>query len=143
MTSIPIINTRGYKSALRYLINDVQGRYWAGKEWTGDARRAILYVAHVDAITEARKIILREHRRCPVYQNFRIPLQLEVFAPHVVTHDELRDYTRKALKLGILYADHGLGPIEGSAVVPGIRWGEMYQSSTSEDTENGRSDQQR
>jgi hypothetical protein len=133
MPNIPIINTRGYKSALRYVINDIHGRYWTGKEWTGDSRRAYLYLNHADAIAEARGIIVREHRKCPVYQNFRVPLQLEVFAPQVVTHEQLRDYTRKALKLGILYADHGLGPIEGSAVIPGIRWGDMYQNSSSED----------
>lgn len=137
MPNIPIINTRGYKSALRYVINDVHGRYWTGKEWTGDSRRATLYVAHADAIAEARGIILREHRRCPVYQNFRVPVQLEVFAHRTITHEELRDYTHKALKFGILYADHGLGPIDGSAVIPGIRWSELYQNSTSEEIDDG------
>lgn len=140
MPSIPIINTRGYKSALRYLLNDTHGRYWTGKEWTGDSRRAMLYVAHADAIAEARGIIVREHRGCPVYQNFRVPMQLEVFTSQVVTHEQLRDYTRKAIKLGVLYADHGLGPIEGSAVIPGIRWNEMYQNSNSEDMEHGPQD---
>lgn len=133
MPNIPIINTRGYKSALRYIINDVHGRYWTGKEWTGDSRRATLYVAHADAIAEARGIILKDFKGSPVYQNFRVPVQLEVFSKTPVTHEQVRSYTRKALKLSVLYADHGLGPIEGSALMPGIRWGEMYQNSNSED----------
>jgi hypothetical protein len=133
MPSIPIIDTRGYKGALRYLIKDPNGQHWTGREWSSDSRRAYLYLNHADAIAEARKIILREHKRSPVYQNFRVPLQLEVFAPRAVTPDELREYCRKALKFTVLYADHGLGPIEGSATMPGIRWGELYQSLSSED----------
>jgi hypothetical protein len=124
---IPVVQTWGTPTSLRYALTDTTGRYWTGSAWAARQGDARLYAGHHDATADARRILLRQFRGHTVYQQFVVPLVLTVYADAEVTPAELTDFGRKLLKVSALYADHGTGPIPDSLLLPVIKWGNMTQ----------------
>ena len=131
-TVIPIVQTWGTKQALRYAVTDTAGRFWTGTTWATRQRDALLYASHEDAAFAAHSILMKQFRRHTCYQQFVVPLSLEVFADGEVQAEELRDFARKAMKFSMLYANHGTGPRPDSLVAPVLKWGSMTQPVNSE-----------
>lgn len=129
---IPVIQTWGTQQHLRYAITDTTGRFWTGSGWATRQRDALLYSGHHDAAAAAHRILWKQFQRHTVYQQFVVPLQLEVFTQAEVTADELKDFSKKLVKLSALYADHGTGPRPGSLILPRLNWGRMTQPVNSE-----------
>ena len=130
---IPVIQTWGTQQHLRYAITDTTGRYWTGSGWATRQRDALLYIGHHDAAAAAHRILWKQfQRRHAVYQLFAVPLELQVFAQAEITPDELKDFSKKAVKLSALYANHGTGPQPDSLVLPRLNWGRMTQPINSE-----------
>src|SRR5688572_23930638 len=129
---IPVIQTWGTKQNLRYAVTDTTGRFWTGSGWATRQRDALLYAGHHDATLDARRILWKQFCRHTVYQQFAVPLELEVFADAEVGHDELKDFARKLVKVGALYANHGTGPRPDSLVLPRINWRKLTQPINSE-----------
>ena len=129
---IPVVQTWGTKQHLRYAVTDTSGRFWTGSGWTTRQRDALLYSGHHDAALAARNILLRQFRRHTVFQQFVVPLEMQVFADAEVTPGELKDFAKKAVKLSALYADHGTGPRPGSLVLPRLNWRKLTQPVNSE-----------
>ena len=132
-TTIPVVQTWGTKQHLRYAVTDTTGRYWTGSGWATRQRDALLYGSHHDAAAAAHRILWRQfQRRHTVYQRFVVPLELQVFATAEVRPDDLKQFAKKLVKLGALYADHGTGPDPDSLVLPRLNWGRMTQPVNSE-----------
>ena len=130
---IPVVQTWGTKQHLRYAVTDTTGRYWTGSGWATRQRDALLYGSHHDAAAAAHRILWRQfQRRHTVYQRFVVPLELQVFATAEVRPDDLKQFAKKLVKLGALYADHGTGPDPDSLVLPRLNWGRMTQPVNSE-----------
>jgi hypothetical protein len=131
-TVIPVVQTWGTKQHLRYAVTDTTGRFWTGSGWATHQRDALLYSGHHDAAADARRILWKQFQRHTVYQQFVVPLELEVFAQAVVGPDELKAFAKKLVKLSALYADHGTGPTPDSLILPRLNWGRMTQPVNSE-----------
>jgi hypothetical protein len=132
-TIIPVVQTWGTLTSLRYAITDTTGRFWTGSGWATRQRDALLYSGHHDAAAAARRILWKQfQRRHTVYQKFVVPLELEVFANAEVSPDDLKDFSKKLVKLSALYANHGTGPTPDSLVLPRLNWGRMTQPVNSE-----------
>lgn len=129
---IPVVQTWGTQQFLRYAIIDTTGRFWTGSEWATQQREALLYHSHHEAAAAAHRILLRQFRRSPVYQQFVAPLELRVFAQVEITPDDLKQFARKCIKLSALYSNFGTGPAPGSLVLPRLNWGRMTQPFNSE-----------
>ena len=131
-TIIPVVQTWGTKQHLRYAVTDTTGRYWTGSAWATRQRDALLYASHHDAAAAAHRILLRQFRRSPVYQVFTLPLEMQVFAQNEITPDELKDFSKKLVKLSALYANFGTGPRPDSLVLPRFNWRKLTQPLNSE-----------
>lgn len=130
---IPMVFAWGTPKHLRYVIMDTDGRYWTGSGWATRQRDALLYASHHDAAAVAHRILWRQfQRRHTVYQQFVVPLEMQVFATAEVRSDDLKHFARKLVKVGALYANHGTGPNPDSLVLPRLNWGRMTQPVNSE-----------
>ncbi len=131
--AIPIVETWGTKQHLRYAIADTTGRFWTGSGWATRQRDALLYASHHDAAAAAHRILWKQfQRRHTVYQQFIVPLEMQVFASAEVSPDDLKPFARKLVKLSALYANFGTGPTPDSLVLPRLNWGRMTQPVNSE-----------
>jgi hypothetical protein len=130
---IPVVQTWGTKQHLRYAVTDTTGRYWTGSGWATRQRDALLYSGHHDAAAAAHRILWKQfQRQHTVYQQFVVPLELQVFAVAQVSPDDLKHFAKKAVKLSALYADHGTGPAPDSLVLPRLNWRKLTQPINSE-----------
>ena len=131
---IPVVQTWGTQQHLRYAVADTTGWYWTGSGWATRQRDALLYGSHHDAAAAAHRILWKQfQRRHTVYQRFVVPLDLQVFAAATeVRPVELKDFAKKLVKLSVLYANHGTGPIPDSPVLPRLNWRKLTQPINSE-----------
>lgn len=129
---IPVIQTWGTKHHLRYAVTAADGRYWTGTGWAAQQRDALLYAGHHDAAADAHRILWKQFRRHTVYQQFVVPLEMQVFADTEISPGELKGFAKKCIKLSALYADHGTGPRPGSLVLPRLNWRRLTQPINSE-----------
>lgn len=129
---IPVVQTWGTPTSLRYAITDTTGRFWTGSGWATRQRDALLYSGHHDAMLAARGILLRQFRRSPVYQQFIAPLEMQVFADAEISPNDLKAFAKKAVKLTALYANFGTGPAPDSLVLPRLNWRKLTQPVNSE-----------
>jgi hypothetical protein len=129
---IPILETWGTKQHLRYAVSDTTGRYWTGSGWATRQQDVLLYASHHDAAADAHRILLRQFRRSPVYQQFVVPLELQVFAQAEISPEDLKHFAKKCIKLSALFADHGTGPRPDSLVLPRLNWRKLTQPINSE-----------
>lgn len=131
--TVPVIQTWGTPTSLRYAITDTTGRFWTGSGWATRQRDALLYACHHDAAAASHRILWKQfQRRHTVYQLFTVPLEMQVFATVEVSPDELKDFAKKAMKLSALHANHGTGPTPGSLVLPRLNWRKLTQPVNSE-----------
>ena len=135
---IPVIQTWGTPTSLRYAVTDTTGRYWTGSGWATRQRDALLYSGHHDAAADAHRILWKQfQRRHTAYQLFTVPLEMQVFANAEVSPDDLKQFAKKAVKLSALYADHGTGPTPDSLVLPRLNWRKLTQPINSEREQDG------
>jgi hypothetical protein len=130
--TIPVVLAWGTPKHLRYVICDTSGRFWTGKTWSDRQRDAVLYASHSDAGYATQRILLKHFRRSPVFQQFVVPLEMQVYADAEIGPDELKDFAQKAVKLSALFANHGTGPRPDSLVLPRINWRKLTQPINSE-----------
>ncbi len=129
---IPVVLAWGTPQHLRYVITDTSGRFWTGSGWSSRQRDAVLYAGHSDAGYAAQRILLQHFRRSPVFQVFSVPLEMQVFSDVEISSDDFKQFAKKLVKLGALYADHGTGPTPGSLVLPRLNWRRLTQPINSE-----------
>jgi len=130
---IPIVETWGTKQHLRYAVTDTTGRYWTGSGWATRRQDALLYASHHDSVAAARSILWKQFQRHhTVFQQFVVPLEIQVFANSEVSPADLKPFAKKLVKLSALYANHGTGPTPDSLVLPRLNWGRMTQPVNSE-----------
>src|SRR5262245_13412887 len=126
--TVPVIQTWGTPTSLRYAIADTTGRYWTGSGWANRQRDALLYASHPDSAAAAHRILWKQfQRRHTVYQLFTVPLEMQVFATAEVGPDDLKQFAKKCIKLSALYPNFGTGPTPDSLVLPRLNWGRMTQ----------------
>lgn len=130
--TVPVVLAWGTPKHLRYVVTDTSGRFWTGKAWSDRQRDAVLYASHSDAGYAAQRTLLKHFRRSPVFQVFSVPLEMQVYADAEIGPDELKDFAKRLVKVGALYANHGIGPTPGSLVLPRLNWRRMTQPINSE-----------
>jgi len=130
--TVPVVLAWGSPHHLRYVVSDTSGRFWTGSGWSSRQRDAVLFADHSDAGNAAQRILLRHFRRSPVFQVFSVPLEMQVFSDAEIGSDELKDFAKKLVKVGALYANHGTGPTPGSLVLPRLNWRKLTQPVNSE-----------
>jgi hypothetical protein len=129
---IPVVLAWGTPQHLRYVVYDTDGRFWTGSGWSSRQRDAVLFADHSDAGYAAQRILLKHFRSSPVFQVFSVPLEMQVYSDTEIGPAELKDFAKKAVKLGALYADHGTGPRPDSLVLPRLNWRKLTQPINSE-----------
>ena len=131
-TIIPVVQTWGTKQHLRYAVTDTTGRYWTGSGWATRQRDALLYAGHNDAAAASHRILWKQfQRRHTVYQLFICRWKSSVRHGRG-NPDDLKQFAKKLVKLGALYADHGTGPTPDSLVLPRLNWQRLTQPVNSE-----------
>jgi hypothetical protein len=118
----PALFAVGYMESdwARYAIQDERGRYWTGKGFTKDRRRALAYADEVVILRDMRRIL---KRRCKglVRYRFVAPVLIDVYAEGLIDQEELAWF----LSQNVFISMDGLGTSEGpsdSVVLPLIDW---------------------
>ena len=105
---------------VRYAIQDEKGRYFTGRGFTKDKRKALAYADETLVLRDMRRIL---KRRCKglVRYRFVAPLVVDVYAEGAIDHEELTWF----LSQNVFVSTDGLGTGEGpadSVVLPLVDW---------------------
>ncbi len=122
MKKKPALFAAGFMESnfVRYLIQDEQGRFWTGKGFTKDKRKALAYADEVVILRDMRRIL---KRRCKgmIRHRFVAPVMIDVYAEGPIDQEELAWF----LSQNVFVSMDGLGTGEGpgeSVVLPLVDW---------------------
>ncbi len=122
MKKKPALFAAGFMESnyVRYAIRDERGRYWTGKGFTKDERRAMAYADEVTILRDMRRIL---RRRCEglIRHRFVAPVMIDVYAEGRIDQEELAWYLPQNVFVSIDGLGTGVGPGE-SVVLPLVDW---------------------
>jgi hypothetical protein len=117
---------------LRYLIVQEGGRFWDGKKWTRQRRRARLYAEDQDVALVFREIEERQYKDKPL-RTFQAPLNIRVRADHDIDISGLGGYLQRAVQIMIDQDRCGTGPVPDSLVQLDVTWIDMQEENTDQE----------
>jgi hypothetical protein len=105
---------------VRYAIQDERGRYWTGRAFTKDRRKALAYADENVIAQDMRQILKRrckELARC----RFVVPLMIDVYAEGRIDQEELDWFLSQNVFVSMDGLGTGVGPSD-SVVLPLVDW---------------------
>ena len=105
---------------VRYVIQDERGRYWTGRDFTKDQRKALAYADEVVVLRDMRRIL---KRRCKglIRHRYIAPVMIDVYAEGQIDQEELAWFLSQNVFLSMDGLGTGEGPSE-SVVLPLVDW---------------------
>ena len=118
----PALFAVGYMESdfVRYAIQDERGRYWTGRGFTKDQRKALAYADEVVIARDMRRILMR---RCKGLIRYRLvaPVMIDVYAEGPIDKEELAWFLSQNCFVSMDGLGTGVGPGE-SVVLPVVQW---------------------
>jgi hypothetical protein len=118
----PALSAVDYRESdwVRYAIQDERGRYWTGRGFTKDQRKALAYADENVIARDMRRIL---KRRCKglIRYRFVAPVMIDVYSESQIDEEELAWF----LSQNVFVSLDGLGTSEGpsdSVVLPLVDW---------------------
>jgi len=122
MKKKPALFAGGYMENdwVHYSIRDETGRYWTGRGFTKDKRRAVAYTDEPVILREMRRIL---QRRCKGLTRYRFvaPVIIDVFAEGSIDREEMASFLSENVFVSMIGLGTGDGPGE-SVVLPVVEW---------------------
>ena len=105
---------------LRFAIQDERGRYWTGRGFSKDQRKALAYADEVTLNRDMRRIL---KRRCKglVRYRFVAPVMIDVYAEGPIDQEEMAWFLSQNCFVSMDGLGTGVGPGE-SVVLPVVEW---------------------
>ena len=122
MKKKPALFAVGYMESdfVRYAIEDEKGRFWTGRGFTKDQRKALAYADEVVILRDMRRI-LKSRCKEMIRHRFVAPVMIDVYAEGPIDPEELGWF----LSQNVFVSMDGLGTGEGpgeSVVLPLVAW---------------------
>ena len=118
----PALFAVGYMESdwIRYAIQDERGRYWTGRGFTKDERKALAYADETVIARDMRRIL---KRRCKglVRYRFVAPVMIDVYAEGPIDQEEMAWFLSQKCFVSMDGLGTGVGPGE-SVVLPVVDW---------------------
>jgi hypothetical protein len=105
---------------VRYVIRDEKGRFWTGRRFTKDQRKALAYADENVIARDMRRILKRRCKGLILYR-FVAPVMIDVYAEGKIDEEEMAWF----LSQNVFVSMDGLGTGEGpdeSVVLPLVKW---------------------
>ncbi len=123
MKKKPALSAVGYMESnwVRYAIQDEQGRYWTGRGFTKDERRALAYADENVIARDMRRIL---KRRCKglIRHRFVAPVVIDVYADEgPVDQEEMAWFLSQNVFVSMDGLGTGVSPDE-SIILPLVAW---------------------
>ena len=122
MKKKPALSAVGYMESnwVRYAIQDERGRYWTGRGFTKDQRKALAYADETVIARDMRRIL---KRRCKglIRYRFVAPVMVDVYAEGPIDKDEMAWFLSQNCFVSMDGLGTGVGPGE-SVVLPVVEW---------------------
>ena len=105
---------------IRYAIQDERGRYWTGRAFSKDERKALAYADENVIARDMRRIL---KRRCKglVRYRFVAPVIIDVYAEGQIDQEEMAWFLSQHCFVSMDGLGTGVGPAE-SVVLPLVDW---------------------
>jgi hypothetical protein len=122
MKKKPALFAGGYMEddLVHYSIRDERGRYWTGRGFTKDKRKALAYTDESVILRDMRRIL---KRRCKSLVRYRFvaPVIIDVYAEGPIDRDEMALFASQNVFISMVGLGRGVGPSE-SVVLPLANW---------------------
>jgi hypothetical protein len=132
MPKMLAISITGPHLAHRFVIIDMDGNYWCGKDtqWTRDHRKAGLFATPADAGEKVRELMLSEVPGPLI--TFTTEIVIEVKSPTPVSAKEVSEWLNKSVKM---YVDArcGIGPVADSMAMLRVDWDNLKPLETADE----------
>jgi len=118
----PALFAVGYMESdwIRYAIEDERGRYWTGRGFTKDGRKALSYADQTVIPREMRRIMKRRCKELVRYR-FVAPVMIDVYAEGPIDQEEMAWFLSLKCFVSMDGLGTGVGPGE-SVVLPVVDW---------------------
>ena len=118
----PALSAVGYMESdfVRYAIQDERGRYWTGRGFTNDQRKALAYADETVIARDMRRILKRRCKELVRYR-FVAPLVIDIYAQGPIDQEEMAWFLRNNCFVSMDGLGTGVGPGE-SVVLPVVGW---------------------
>jgi len=118
----PALFAVGYMESdwIRYAIQDERGRYWTGRGFTKDQRKAFAY-ADENVIAQDMRRILKRRCKGLVRYRFVAPVMIDVYAEGPIDQGEITWFLSQKCFISMDGLGTGVGPGE-SVVLPMVDW---------------------
>jgi hypothetical protein len=134
--------TSGPPAWLRYLIVQEGGRFWDGKKWTRQRRRARLYADDQDVALVFRELEDWQYKDKPL-RTFQAPLNIRLRADQDIDINTLGGYLQRVVAILIdlqrvvaILIDQdrcGTGPVPDSVVQLDVTWADIREVNTDQE----------
>ena len=130
MTKKPALFSVGYMESdwIRYAIEDERGRYWTGRGFSKDERKALAY-ADENVIARGMRRILKRRCKGLVRYRFVAPVMIDVYAEGPIDQEETAWFLSQHCFVSMDGPRTGVGP-GGSVVLPPSLPGNRFTAST-------------
>ena len=105
---------------VRYMIRDERGRYWTGRGFTKDQRKALAYADETSSLRDMRRI-LKSRCKGLIRHRFVAPVMIDVYAEGPIDQEEMAWFLSQNVFVSMDGLGTGVGPDE-SVVLPLVEW---------------------
>jgi hypothetical protein len=119
LVAVPLIESQW----LRWVIQDERERYWTGRGFSKDQRKALTYADSLAVSQDMRRILTR---RCKGLIRYRLiaPVMIDVYADGPIDQEEMAWFLSQNCFVSMNRLGTGEGPSE-SVVLPLVDWSKM------------------
>jgi len=119
LVAVPFIESQWF----RWVIQDERERYWTGRGFTKNQRKALTYDDSLVVTQDMRRIL---NRRCKGLIRYRLiaPVMIDVYADGPIDQEEMAWFLSRNCFISMSRLGTGEGPGE-SVVLPLVDWNNM------------------
>jgi hypothetical protein len=90
--AITLVRFLGTCEHPRYMIGNLEGTIWTGKEWSGDSTDGLLFADLFEASRLCQELQRLQFENAPSVQYFVVPVRIEFRSNGDVTSEELKEW---------------------------------------------------
>ena len=122
MKQKPALSAVGFMESdfVRYVIQNEKGKFWTGRGFTKDQRRALAYADENVIARDMRRILKRRCKELIRYR-FVAPMLIDVYAEGQIDQEEMAWFLSQNVFVSMDGLGTGVGPGE-SVVLPLVDW---------------------
>ncbi len=113
--------------APRYRIWSSDQKYWTGKRWSRNVKKALIYADKNVLATDFNDLQAKVNEGKPVYE-FTTNVTVKVFSKTPVSPEQIAEYLNRAFHMGLKDKENGMGPTPDSFTEVAVEWNDLKPS---------------